>query len=32
LIILAVNNEVPITAEEDLDELAKKPRKLDFVL
>ncbi|XP_050064754.1 52 kDa repressor of the inhibitor of the protein kinase-like [Aphis gossypii] len=31
LTMLAVHKEVPITAEEVLDELAKKPRKLDFL-
>jgi len=30
--MLAVHTDIPLSAEEVLDELAKKPRKLDFVL
>jgi len=30
--MLAVHTDKPFSAEEVLDELAKKPRKLDFVL
>ncbi|KAL4127017.1 hypothetical protein QTP88_011215 [Uroleucon formosanum] len=32
LTMLAVHTDIPLSAEEVLDELAKKPRKLDFVL
>ncbi|KAE9538663.1 hypothetical protein AGLY_005762 [Aphis glycines] len=32
LTMLAVQTDIPLSAEEVLDELAKKPRKLDFVL
>jgi len=30
--MLAIDGDVPLTAEEVLDDLAKKPRKLDFLL
>ncbi|XP_050057528.1 52 kDa repressor of the inhibitor of the protein kinase-like isoform X2 [Aphis gossypii] len=32
LTMLAIHGDVPLTAEEVLDDLAKKPRKLDFLL
>jgi len=30
--MLAIHGDVPLTAEEMVDDLAKKPRKLDFIL
>ncbi|XP_022179579.1 52 kDa repressor of the inhibitor of the protein kinase-like [Myzus persicae] len=32
LTMLAIHGDVPLTAEEVVDDLAKKPRKLDFIL